>query len=101
MLNIDCFDKTTIPTSIKLASHVLWFNADESTVEVVSTFLRQPVESGFEDLKHRVDSYLSNSKLDLSDFDAFNVVEAGCNVAIFKVVFTDNCSYQLNFVEIV
>lgn len=99
MLNLDVFDRSKIPT-VKLAAHVLWVN-DDATVEVVDSFMPcTDVEEALRALKHRVDSYLSNSKLTLSDFDTFTVTDPGCNSVIFRVQFWST-AYQLNFVEII
>lgn len=99
MLNLDVFDRSEIPTA-KLAAHVLWVNND-TTVEVVDSFIPcRNVEAAMETLKHRVDSYMSNSKLTLADFDTLTVKDPGCNAVIFRVQFLST-AYQLNFVEII
>lgn len=97
MLNLNVFNKDNIP-GVKLAAHVIFVN-QEGVAEVVDSFIPSNINDGFEALKWRVDGYTQNADLTLADFDCFNVVDPGCNSAIFKVIFKD-CSYQLNFVEI-
>ena len=99
MLNLDVFDRSEIP-AVKLAGHVLWLNED-TTVEVVDSFMPcTDIDEVMEAFKYRVDSYMSNAKLTLADFDAFTITDPGCNAAIFKVQFIKT-AYQLNFVEII
>ena len=100
MLNANavCFDRSVIGPG-KFAVYVLC--TCDNVTQVVDTYFKISIENAFNAFKARVDGFLTNTKSDLTDFDAFTEIEPGCNMAIFSVVHKSGVKYQLNFVEII
>jgi hypothetical protein len=76
----------------------LWY--DGITIEVVASFEKLPIESGFVALYQYVEDYVSNANINAEEVHVYRSPEPGCNAAILIVQIL-GCRYQLNFVELV